>query len=154
LNPPRIGKRHLIAYPHLFLSYSRANIQVMQTIRSQLQYEGFETWSDERLEPGTPEWHTAIETAIEKSGGFIVLMTPDAKASTWVNREIECALKYYKRIFQVLVDGDEDSAVPRKLGNVQRVDLRTDIHSGTRSLGNAIRKYLYSQTPTAAEAMK
>ena len=53
LNPARVGERHLISYPHLFVSYSRVDIEQMRSVRSQLHNEGFKTWTDERLEPGT-----------------------------------------------------------------------------------------------------
>ncbi len=154
LNPPRVGERHLISYPHVFLSYSRTDIQRMREIRSGLQNEGFNTWTDESLAPGTPEWQTTIETAIAESGGLVVLMTPDALTSVWVSREIDLALSFEKRIFPALVDGDAAIAVPPKLANIQRVDLRPDAPSGMQSLGNAIRKYLSSPASVTEETAK
>jgi len=148
LNPPRVGERRLISYPHLFVSYSRADIKRMREVRTQLQNEGFKTWTDERLEPGMPEWQKAIETAVQESGGLVVLMTPNVKSSMWVNHEIDLALKFGKRVFPALVDGDDDNAVPSKLANIQRVDIRDDIFSGMGSLGSAIRMHLSSVTTT------
>jgi hypothetical protein len=72
---------------------------------------------------------------------------PAAKTSTWVNHEIELALNFGKRVFPALVYGDDASAVPAKLTNVQRVDIGNDMFSGMRSLGVAIRQHLSSQAP-------
>lgn len=151
LHPPRVGERHLISFPHLFVSYSRVDIKQMIEVRSLLQYEGFKTWTDELLEPGTPEWQKAIESAIQECGGLIVLMTPNAKTSSWVNHEIDCALNFGKSVYPALVDGDDKSAVPAKLVNVQLIDLRNDMSSGMRYLGSTIRGRLSSQTFLAEE---
>ena len=145
LNPPRNGERLLISYPHLFLSYSRSNIEMMRKVRAQIIYEGFKVWTDERLKPGTAEWQQVIETAIKDSGGLVVLMTPQSKASTWVNHEIDRALHFAKCIYPVLAAGDDDSAVPARIANIQRVDIRDDMFAAIRSLGSAVRTNLTSE---------
>jgi hypothetical protein len=145
LNPPRRGERTLISYPHLFVSYSRKDIALMRRISSNLRDEGFKTWTDEFLEPGTPQWELAIETAIRDSGAFVVVLTPQSCESEWVRKEIELASAFTKRVYPILADGNEDTAMLDSVASVQRVDLRKNFHSGMSSLAQAIRRFLMSQ---------
>ncbi|MCK6578907.1 MAG: toll/interleukin-1 receptor domain-containing protein [Anaerolineae bacterium] len=108
----------------IFISYSRKDVAAMARVRDSLRAEGLSVWTDERLVPGTPEWEREIESAIKSSGGVIVLLSASANESTWVRREIAFAEAFSKRIFPVLVGGDEQSAVPARLINHQRVDIR------------------------------
>jgi hypothetical protein len=71
---------------HIFLSYSRRDIQTMRRLRDDLKAEGLQVWSDERLEPGTDEWKKAIEEAIKDAAGVAVIMSPEGKNSKWVAR--------------------------------------------------------------------
>jgi len=150
LHPPRVGKRHLISYPHLFVSYSRADLERTRSVRSQLHNDGFTTWIDERLEPGTPDWQEAIETAIRESGGVVVLLTPAAKNSTWVDQEIDLAVRFGKRLFPVLLTGDDTTAVPPKLAKIQRVDITNNRLDELVALGGAIRRHLSSHARQSA----
>jgi hypothetical protein len=119
---------------HLFLSYSRNNIKTMKQIKQTLEDEGFITWTDESLKPGTPIWEKEIEKAIELSQGFIVLLSPSAKESDWVVREIKYARNQRVTIFPILIDGDEQTSVPLSLTTSQWVDIRTKYVSGIGKL--------------------
>jgi len=114
---------------HIFLSYSRKDIEIMRRVREDLSAAGLKVWTDEKLEPGTPSWRKAIESAIEKAGCFVVILSPDAKQSEWVDRELGYATACGLRIIPVLVRGDERSAVPLELINMQRIDIRSDYAS-------------------------
>ncbi|MBL8130236.1 MAG: toll/interleukin-1 receptor domain-containing protein [Anaerolineae bacterium] len=108
----------------IFISYSRKDAAAMARVRDSLRAEGLAVWTDERLVPGTPEWEREIESAIKSAGGMVVMLSASANESTWVRREIAFAETFNKRIFPVLVGGDEQSAVPARLINHQRVDIR------------------------------
>ncbi|MBK8045957.1 MAG: toll/interleukin-1 receptor domain-containing protein [Anaerolineales bacterium] len=65
---------------HAFLSYAHQDADVMRELRRQLGAAGITTWLDEdNLEPGTPEWQSAIEEGIKQAKCLIVLLSPDAK---------------------------------------------------------------------------
>lgn len=114
-----------------FISYSSANR--LEADRLQSALEAYRVPAD--IEPGqnhprrvtpifrdrsdasaNPNLGDAIETALNESGFLIVLCSPEAAASTWVNREIE----YYKsiggsdRIIAVIADGDPAQFDPLK----------------------------------------
>lgn len=109
---------------HVFLSYCREDAHVMRQLRDSLIAAGLIVWTDESLEPGTPSWKASIEHAIERAGALVVILSPNAKSSQWVEREMDYAGNQGVRIFPILVRGDERSAIPLELVNVQWVDLR------------------------------
>lgn len=154
LSPPRAGERSLISYPSVFVSYSRFDLELMRKVRSQLRSDGFRTWADENLEPGTPEWEAAIEKAIKDSGAMVVILTPRTVDSVWVRREIQYALMLSKRLFPLLAEGDESSAVPITLATTQRVDIRIEYHAGMATLASALRRYFVAlERPPAEDAV-
>ena len=73
--------------PHIFVSYSKQNIDFVRYLRALLENEGFALWVDEaRLTPSA-KWWKSIEENIDSCGAFIVIMSSDAEESDWVERE-------------------------------------------------------------------
>jgi hypothetical protein len=108
----------------VFLSYSRKAREAMLRIRIKLQEHQLSVWTDENLTPGTPLWRQSIETAIEKAGCVVVILSPDSKTSPWVQRELDYASTQDKPIIPLLVRGDEKTAIPLTLISAQWADLR------------------------------
>jgi WD40 repeat protein len=128
---------------YVLISYSRKDERVMRRIVMFLRNRGVKIWMDnERLVPGTPIWEEEIEKAIKGAGAIVVLLSPDSKISEWVRREISYADQYRKRIFPVLVRGDEDSSITLRLITRQYVDLRQNENAGLNSLSEALQQYL------------
>jgi len=129
---------------HVFLAYSRKDDAIMRQLRSDLLAAGIVAWIDqEDLGLGTPVWQRAIEAAIRAARCVVVILTPDAKESDWVNTELSFARRIQRRIFPVLARGDEDNAVPFLLETTHRIDIRTDYAGGVHStLIAALRKHL------------
>jgi sulfatase modifying factor 1 len=130
----------------VFVSYSRMDNDVMRRIVTFLRKRGIKTWVDnEKLTPGTPIWEEEIEKAIKGASAIIVVLSPDSKVSEWVRREISLADQNHKRIFPVLVRGDEDTSMSLRLITRQYVDLRRDEEKGLDSLYTALSQYLDEQ---------
>lgn len=128
---------------HIFISYSRHDTEVMQRIAFFLRDRGFKVWVDnEKLVPGTTAWESAIEGALKNAYAVVVILSPEAISSEWVRREITYSDQFNKRIFPVLVQGDEESALPLRLVTRQYVDLRADEAAGLEALTKAIQFYL------------
>ncbi|MGJ3238694.1 MAG: toll/interleukin-1 receptor domain-containing protein [Anaerolineae bacterium] len=120
---------------HAFLSYSHADAHIMRRVREELSSAGLSIWSDEQLVPGTLSWKNAIEDAIQNALTLVVLLSPDAKHSDWIEKEIDYARACEVTIVPVLVRGEaEISAVPFELINVQRIDLRQHYDHGMQQL--------------------
>ncbi len=127
---------------HVFISYSRRDDIVMRRTVAFLRKQGIKVWVDnEKLTPGTPVWEEEIEKAINGAYAVVVILSPDAKNSEWVRREITYADQYRKRVFPVLVNGDEDASIPLRLITRQFVDIRANEDIGLNSLSAAITFY-------------
>jgi hypothetical protein len=126
----------------VFLSYSRKDTEFMQRARDVMRIAKLNVWTDENLQPGTPAWHAAIGDAIESSQSIVVLLSPDAKISKWVSKEISHADIHGLRIFPILVRGDDKTSIPFHLNDVQHVDARSDFVAGMQLLLSALNDYL------------
>lgn len=134
---------------HVFLSYSHKDTDIMHRVRDSLRAEGLDVWTDEGLEPGTPSWEMAVEQAIKDAGCVVVLLSPDAKKSKWVTREIALAEDDEIRVIPVLIRGDSHNAVPLRLKSHHRVDARRDLDSAIQKLIETVCKYLGVESRSA-----
>ncbi len=130
--------------PHVFLSYSRRDLTVMNRLRDDMRNAGLRVWTDESLTPGTSSWQAAIEKAIERAVCVVVLFTPDSRQSEWVMAELQYARMQQVVIVPVLMRGDEARSIPMAFANWQWLDLREDIQyrAGLSKLVNAIEVYM------------
>jgi hypothetical protein len=110
----------------IFLSYSRRDAKLMRRVRADLRVGGFSVWTDESLKPGTPSWLDAIERAIRSSMCVIVLLSPDAKKSEWVEKELQAARLHRKQIIPLLARGDESLSMPMQINTMQYADIRSE----------------------------
>lgn len=110
---------------HIFISYSKEDIEFVRYLRALLEKEGFGLWVDEaRLQPSA-RWWKDIERNIDRCSAFIVVMSPNASESDWVEREILRAESQRKPIYPVLLAGAPWS----RLANIQFEDLRAGLHA-------------------------
>ena len=127
---------------HVFISYSRKDATAMQRIIQHLRDRGIKAWVDhESLTPGTPVWEYEIEKAIRAAFAVVVILSPDAKNSEWVLREITLADEYQKRVFPVIVSGSNVDSIPFRLVTRQFADIRQGESKGLGALSDAITSY-------------
>ena len=141
---------------HIFISYSRADTEIMHRITEALRRAELTVWTDEGIEPGTPSWKQAIQSAISNAGCLICILSPEAASSRWVREELDFADIQHKPIYLVHVRGYELEVALFGFVTSQRVDVRdaADYDNGIDQLTNAIRKSLgldaSAQPPPAA----
>lgn len=139
--------------PFFFMSYSREDTVKQRRILRELRERGVNVWVDvENLTPGTPTWEREIEKAIREATGIVVLLSPESNNSEWVRREISFGEQHRKRIFPVLIEGDDDTSTPLRLSNHQRVDLRTQFESGLDELALALKEYVTVKQEIATQS--
>jgi hypothetical protein len=110
---------------------------------AQLKKDGLNIRIDEKkLKPGTFKWVKETENNIKAASAVVVLLSPDANESVWIIRELNYAEVHNKRIFPVLIRGDETKSIPINLINHQRIDLREDESAGLNQLGKVLKQYL------------
>lgn len=113
----------------VFLSYSRMDVDAMRIVRDCLHEAGISVWTYEGLTPGTIGWRTSIEEAVAQAAAMVVLLSPDAKKSEWVDNEVGYAQTLSKPVFPVLTAGDIPTSVPINLVRVQLIDGREALQS-------------------------
>jgi len=91
---------------HIFISYSHKDTGYAHALAGNLQSMGFNVWIDGRLDYGS-QWPLEIQTQLDSCDAFIVIMTPRAFASEWVQSELQRAKRKLKPIFPMLLEGDE-----------------------------------------------
>ena len=91
---------------HIFISYSHEDSDYATILANALDQAGFAVWLDERIEYGA-RWFNSITQAIRNSAAVVVIMTPAAEQSEWVEKEILLAQKYDKPLFPLLLEGRE-----------------------------------------------
>ncbi len=126
----------------VFLSYAREDSGAMREVEASLRAAGLAVWTDEGLEAGTPSWSAAIEEAVAQAVAMVVLLSPAAKASVWVTREVALAQVHGKRIFPILVAGDERTAVLFHLIDAQWADGRQGLGPALQRVQPAVLRHL------------
>lgn len=128
---------------YVFMSYSRRDDAVMRRIVAFLREQGIKVWVDnEKLIPGTPVWEKEIEKAVQGASAVVVVLSPDSKDSEWVRREISLADQYEKRVFPLLVRGDEKTSISIRLIGRQYVDIRSNEDAGLNYVSATLLRYL------------
>ncbi|GIL12989.1 MAG: hypothetical protein BroJett038_17090 [Chloroflexota bacterium] len=134
---------------HIFLSYSRKDASLMRKVRDHLRAEELSVWTDEGIEPGTPLWDQAIETALANAGCMVVILTPNAINSKGLRDEIHYARIHGVYIFPLLAGGDARTSVPYTLSGTQWVDIRSDFPGGVAKIASTVRVHLRLDAPAA-----
>ena len=90
----------------VFLSYAESDRDVAKELAALLEKAGHSVWyPDGALYPGE-NWALEIGKALDDSEAMVVLLSPHAMKSDWVQKEIEFALgaaQYRRRLISMLV---------------------------------------------------
>jgi len=124
----------------VFLSYSAADRDLARELISRLRAEGFEVWQDDEVAPGD-NWALAVGKALEESDAMIVLLSPEAAESEWVEREVEYALtspRYKNRLLPVVVKPTR--RIPWILRKLPLIRLYEDPVDGTDRVVDGVRQ--------------
>ncbi len=104
---------------HIFISYSHKDKDYVHKLHDALQSEGFEVWIDDRIDYGTV-WPRVIQNQLDSSGALILVMSPRAFDSFWVQNELDRARENGIPIFPLLLEGRQWLSVQ----TLQYVDVR------------------------------
>lgn len=131
---------------HIFLSYSHKDTAIMQQLKEDLEASGLKIWVDETgLEPGLRSWKRTIQNAIDSLVCVLVILSPDAKESEWVEAELDYAETQEKPIFSIMARGNKRTAVPFGFTLTQWIDIvNKDYDMEIRKLIEIIRRRISS----------
>jgi hypothetical protein len=104
---------------HVFVSYSRTDSPYVAELIAWLTSHGVTVWSDAGIAYGS-EWPAVLREAVDRSSAVVVVMSPAAESSEWVDRELARAELKDRPILPLLLDGDPFF----RLGSTQYDDVR------------------------------
>src|SRR5579864_1184523 len=90
---------------HIFLSYSHKDGGYAHQLAQKLEQFGCPVWIDDRINYGA-KWKDKIQENLDTCAVFIVIMTPSAYQSTWVQNELAHAQRLGKLILPLFLEGD------------------------------------------------
>jgi len=108
----------------IFVSYAREDKIDMRTVVRILRDADLVVWVDEDGLKRGENWEHELEEAIQDSKSLMILMSPDSKASEWVNNEIAKGRASGCKFFPLLIKGNPDVSIPMSLISRQYDDVR------------------------------
>lgn len=125
----------------VFLSYAHQDAAFARALAEDLEKRGLSVWSHEaELLPGDNVWLRNGE-ALKNSEAMVVLVSPEAMRSEWVQHEIEYALgsrNYEGRLFPVQVR--PTSSMPWILGKFKILDVKQGVNRIGRAIAGALKQ--------------
>lgn len=121
----------------VFLSHSSADRAFTTDLAEVLGRHGIPFWYSDTNILGAQQWHDQIGAALERCDWLVVVLTPDAVASTWVKRELIYCLQEHRfddRIAPVLYRSCNYSELSWTLRSLQMIDFQEDFNDGCREL--------------------
>jgi|GEM_PF-6708016 len=108
----------------IFISYSRANLADAERLYHDLTVRGFKVWWDKKaLASRGKTFLNEIRDAITTCQRLILIVSPDAVASQWVEYEWRHALAHCKIVHPILLEGTFD-IIPAEVGQMDAPDFR------------------------------
>ncbi len=99
----------------IFLSHATADAEFAHQLAGDLRAEGWRVWiAPESIRPGE-KWVEAIDRGLETSGVFVVVLTPAAVASRWVNTETDAAVEMQHEGLITFIPLDVIACQPKRL---------------------------------------
>ena len=93
--------------PTLFVSHSHYDNDWCRAFVASLQRLGYDVWYDEKGLSGGAQWVATIEREVEARDVLALVLTPEARASQWVNSELQLAYATHRRIVPILLKETE-----------------------------------------------
>ena len=125
----------------VFLSYAHRDGSLAEALAEDLRQRGLSVWSHEaELLPGDNVWRRNGE-ALENSEAMVILVSPEAMRSEWVQHEIEYALgsrNYEGRLFPVQVR--PTSSMPWILSRFKIFDAKQGVNKIGQAIAGALKQ--------------
>jgi hypothetical protein len=108
--------------PYVFISYAHEDRAFVDRLAARLKAAGLPLWYDEGLRGGQP-WPRELARRIEAARAVVVMVTPAARASDWVEKEITYAAERGVPLVPFLLSG----SLPLSLANLQYVQREANL---------------------------
>lgn len=105
--------------PKIFISYSRANIEAVNSIVFDISSMGYDVWLDKALTGGENWWNAILHNILDREI-FVLILSKDSLNSIACRHEYEYAESLNKPIIPILVENNISIALlPPALSKVQ-----------------------------------
>src|SRR5262249_54418911 len=104
----------------IFISYSRKDMDFVRKLAGDLEKAGYDVWWDITDLRGGDDWPRVIPAAIASSDFIIVVLSPHAAISEWVEKEYTQALDLHKKIIPIML---ARSKVPFALNTINYINF-------------------------------
>ena len=123
----------------VFISYATQDAEFAHRLADDLRRLGVRVWiAPESIRPGE-SWVRAIERGMEESSHAVIVLTPAALKSKWVEKETDAAIAQERKgRIQVIPLNVEPCAVPLFLSTYQMVSFRRDYDAGLSQLADIL----------------
>src|SRR5687768_894791 len=112
---------------HIFISYSRSDLDFAQNIVDALAAQNLEMWIDWKSIPKGEDWEQEIYRGIEAAEAFLFLISNHSVASEMCNKEIAHAVKNGKRILPIFIADVPDREMYSVSAKFLREENRNEI---------------------------
>ena len=124
--------------PHeVFLSHSHHDRRFVAQVTTVFRSFGIPYWYSPRHIVAAKQWHDEIGRALKRCDWFIVVLSPQAARSVWVQRELAYALnerRFRRRIVPLLHKPCKLKRLSWTLPALQLVDFTRGYDTGCREL--------------------
>lgn len=113
----------------IFISYSTANQIIADKIYNELKQSGFKTWFAKESVNAGQNYASDIVKAIQSSSCLVLLYSKDSDSSVHVQKELDLALRYKKKIYPLRIENIEPKeAMEYFLSGTQYIDIFNDFN--------------------------
>lgn len=111
---------------HIFVSYSRRDLEIVNRLVEMIQRAGINIWIDREAIKAGKLWRTQIVQAIDTCDAFVLMLSSSSAASENVRKEIDLAQDSGRSIFIMNLDQAKIPADMRyQLVGLQFIDLKS-----------------------------
>jgi TIR domain len=118
-----------------FVSYARTDGEFALKLANDLRAANVKVWVDQLDIKAGETWDRAVEDALEKCTGLLIILSPGAISSRAVLDEVSFALEEKKKVVPVLYQTCE---IPFRLRRIQRIDCTFNYSAGLSKLVDAL----------------
>ena len=144
--------------PQVFLSHSTVDSQFVNRVRESLLKAGIDVWkAPESILPGE-DWVEAIQRGLFSSTHLVVVMSPAAVKSDWVNYEMNTAIRLQVagKIVIIPLEYEPSTELPGFWYNYQAIRCGDDHELAVERLVESIRRtarVMASPTPEGSASL-
>jgi toxoflavin biosynthesis protein ToxD len=124
----------------LFVSHSTQDNAWCRELVTALKAAGYDVWYDEQGLTAGAVWIETLQRELQARDVFVIVLTPEAWASPWVQEEVRLALSTQRTILPVMLKATPVAGflMTRQWVNVADVDTATGVQRVLVALGSPV----------------